>query len=237
MAKRGPKKGTKTGKPCATRVIPQEKETEVLERVGKGETTDAIAAWLSTPEQLNRRVTGRRVRDFIERTRKDRGEITGALIAKEVAKKATADLTAIQDLLDGERAVLARIGKIDDLLALLEAVVQFDPLDCLDANGHVKSLTDMPKLARQAISRFKVKEISGTSERGVIYDIHRWDPTDAAKAIAQIRAEVVRQQAQLVKQRLDMGGANMGRTPEELLAELILGAKNAKPPPIPDEDE
>lgn len=95
------------------KLIPSDREPEILARVGSGESTESIAEWLSGV--LGRRVDGRRVRDLLERIRKERAPIAKAVVAAKLGKTLTTDLDSLSDALaravEDERA--ARLGYAD----------------------------------------------------------------------------------------------------------------------------
>jgi len=87
------------------KVIPPEREPAILERVGRGESADSVAVWLSG--ELGRKVNGRRVREFLERSRKERAPIAAAVIADKIGKTVGSDLDALQEMI-AEAAALQK---------------------------------------------------------------------------------------------------------------------------------
>lgn len=82
--------------------IPTEKHAEILRRAATGESSDAIAAWL-TLEGIE--VTGRSIRKMLEKRRTERADVTKAIVRDELGKTLTADLSEMDDLLRRARAI------------------------------------------------------------------------------------------------------------------------------------
>lgn len=102
------------------KVIPPDREESILARAGKGESADKIAVWLS--KELGRKVDGRRVREFLEKVRKDRAPIAEAVIADKVGKTVGSDLDALQDMLEQLDDLHDRMDTAGDLRGAIAAL-------------------------------------------------------------------------------------------------------------------
>lgn len=224
------------------KVIPQEREQEILARAGAGETAEQIAVWLSGPDVLDRRVDGRRVREFLEAQRKGRAPITQAIIEKHVAETVTSDLDAVDDLLKDERDLQKRIGRMDALLDDLERVAKSDMAEMVDSKGRFLPLQAgvmdasgkelrMPESARRALAGVKIRqEFSGAGEdryhSGDIIEVDLWDKPAAIAAIGRIRAQAVAQQQRLLELRLKLAGA--GEKEGDSVFDIVLAAQRRR---------
>lgn len=232
------------------RVIPPDREPEILARAGKGETAEQIAAWLSLPEVLNRPVDGRRVREFLEANRKSRAGITAAIIEKRVSESVVSDLDAVAALLNGERTLQEKIGRLDKLIDQLEEAAQSDLADFVDDKGRVLDLKKMPVAKRRAIASIKVQQdfSEKAGERyhsGDVIELKPWDKIAAIVAIGRIRAQAVEMQKKLLELRLKLNGAGekKGKTAHDFVliaqrrrkaaAEAAGGGGAPPAPPVP----
>lgn len=76
--------------------IPPDLEGELLTRAGRGASGDELAVWLLAEHRVE--VSGRRVRAFLEKNRREREPIARAVVVEQVSKTVTADLAALEEL-------------------------------------------------------------------------------------------------------------------------------------------
>jgi hypothetical protein len=103
----------------SAKLIPDNMHGEVLERAGRGESGDQIAAWLT--ERLGRPVHKQRVNELLGRIRKERAPIAQAVVAAKVGETVGRDLDAVDELMVRARAA-------EDRARRLEAVAMAEPL-------------------------------------------------------------------------------------------------------------
>jgi hypothetical protein len=167
------------------KLIPDNLQAEVLQRAGRGETGEQIAAWLS--EELTRQrgqpvtVVKQRVNELLARIRKERAPIAQAVVAAAVAQHVGADLNAVDELVQRARAA-------EDRARRLEAVAMGEPLP-----DELSKLDD--GVERQIVN-----------DKGQIVSV---DPDVAIKAMEQQRKERA-EQARLAELRLKLSGAGEG---------------------------
>jgi hypothetical protein len=100
--------------------IPPDIEPELLGRAGRGESGDELAAWLDQAHGI--KVSGRRVRAFLEEKRREREPIARAAIVKVVSETVAADLQALDELATEARALLEIAKLSGNLFAAIQAI-------------------------------------------------------------------------------------------------------------------
>lgn len=163
------------------KLIPDNMQAEVLERAGRGETGEQIAAWLT--EALGREVSKQRVNELLARIRKERAPIAQAVVAAKVAETAGRDLDAVEQLVQRARAA-------EDRARRLEAVAMAEPL----TGEELGKLDD-------GVERQLPPDRNGQPVTV--------DPELAIKALDQQRKERA-EQARLAELRLKLTGAGDG---------------------------
>lgn len=212
------------------KLIPEDREPEILRRHGSGERPDDIAVWLTS--ELGRPVDGRRVREFLEKVRKGRAPAAKAVLDAEVARVVTADLQAVDDLLARERELQARIGRMDSMLDDLEKVAKSNIQEMVDAKGRFIDLKKMPEAQARAIAGVEIEQIfAGDGDEryhsGDLVKVKLWDKPGSIAAIGRIRAQAVEAQKRLLELRLKLSGAGEGSEDVSIL-DLVIAAQRKR---------
>jgi|GEM_PF-4330235 len=147
------------------KVIPPDREADILARAGAGEGTESIAAWLSG--ELGRKINGRRVREFLERCRAERAPIARAVIAEKLGRTLTADLDAVDGILERARKDELAAGKHDDVLRELERLALVDIAKAFDSAGRLLPLKEIPEDVRRCIAAIDVETVDADQAIGM----------------------------------------------------------------------
>jgi hypothetical protein len=206
----------------------------ILERAGLGLNAQEIAAWVF--KKFKVKIGARAIQKHLANVRDDRRPIAQAFVQEKLAKTLTADLDAVEGIIDRARKDEVSAGKVDDAVREIERIAFADPGRLYDETGQLLPLAQIPEEVRRALSSFDV--VDASEHTGEIVKPRFWDKGRAIDRLIEQRTGVRSrelalkardQQLRALTLRIELSGAagNKENDSEATRARLLAKLKAA----------